>query len=160
MTKIGLMCCLLLLGRTLFAQQAPAQMPLLAKVHNVYVDNQSFQKALPTSGRAVFIFYDPGCGHCQELGDGLAKNIDKLQHVAFFFISMNDKEYVDAYINMFAKGLKSKKNVSFWKDDGVEFIEKFNPENYPALYIYDVKTKKLVKSFQGESKMSKVMPFL
>lgn len=143
-----------------FAQVAPATLPSLQSIHDVYNPKRSLQSSLPTAGKIIFIFYDPGCGHCQELGDGVAKNINKFTNASLFFISMNDKEYVNGYVNMFAKGLKDKKNVSFWKDAGTTFIEKFNPENYPATYIYEARTKKLVKSFQGESKVGKILPFV
>lgn len=157
MTKIGCIAFFIALFNFCAAQQAPATMPSFSSIRNVYDSNLMLQNTLPSSGKIVFIFYDPGCGHCQELGAGISKNIDKLKEVSFFFISMNDKEYVDGYINMFAKGLKGKKNVSFWKDHGVEFIEKMMPENYPASYIYDARTKKIIKSFQGESDVTKIL---
>lgn len=160
MTKIGFITFFILLSKFGAAQQAPANMPTFSSLTNVYEANRSWSEALPTRGKIAFIFYDPGCGHCQELGAGISKNIDKVKDVSLLFISMNDKEYVDGYINMFAKGLKGKKNVSFWKENGVEFIEKMMPENYPAMYIYDARTKKLLKSFQGEGNLSKILPFL
>ncbi|TDS16252.1 thioredoxin-like protein [Sphingobacterium paludis] len=154
------MVALILLAPYCFGQKQPTQLPTLTTLRNHYNPDATFQKMLPTKGKLVLVFYDPGCGHCQELGQDIAKNITKFQQAALFFISMNDKEYVDGYINMYAKGLKNRKNVSFWKEESVEFIEKFSPENYPATYIYDAATKKLVKSFQGESKVSTIIPFL
>lgn len=160
MTKnaITLLFCCLISWCT--AQETPAQLPAISTIHNVYKPQQLLQKALPNKGKLVFIFYDPGCGHCQELGAGIAKNSERLGQAAVFFISMNDKEYVDGYINMFAKGLKEKKNISFWKDPGVEFIEKFMPQNYPATFIYDASSKKLLKAFHGEGDVNKILPFL
>ncbi len=160
MTKIGFITFFMALFNFCTAQQAPATMPSFSSIRNVYDDKLTLKEELPNSGKIVLIFYDPGCGHCQELGAGISKNIDQLRDVSFFFISMNDKEYVDGYINMFAKRLKGRKNVSFWKDHGVEFIEKMMPENYPASYIYDARTKKLIKSFQGESDVAKITPLL
>lgn len=142
------------------AQAQPAQLPSLTTLRNLYNADATFQKMLPSKGKIVLVFYDPGCGHCQELGENISKNIAKFQQSAIFFITMNDKEYVDGYINMFANGLRNRKNVSFWKEEGVEFIEKFKPENYPATYIYDAATKKLIKSLQGESKVAEITPLL
>lgn len=142
------------------AQQSPAQLPAISSIYNLYKADQLLQDALPTKGKIVLIFYDPGCGHCQELGAGIAKNTEKLGQSAIFFITMNDKEHVDGYVNMFAKGLKAQQNISFWKDPGVEFIEKFMPENYPATYIYDAASKKLLKAFHGEGDADKLLPFL
>lgn len=158
MTKIRILAFFIFLAQYGFAQNAPATLPRFTSIYGVYDAKKALQESLPSSGKIVLIFYDPGCGHCQELGDGISKNVNKFANASIFFISMNDKEYVDGYVNMFAKGLKNKKNISFWKDSGVEFIEKFNPENYPATYVYDARTKKLIRSFQGESKVSKIIP--
>ncbi|KGE15723.1 peroxiredoxin family protein [Sphingobacterium deserti] len=160
MTKIRLLLALVLFASYCVAQKQPAQLPSLTKLRNLYNPDATFQKMLPSKGKIVLVFYDPGCGHCQELGENISKNIAKFQQSSIFFITMNDKEYVDGYINMFAKGLKTRKNVSFWKEESVEFIEKFNPVNYPATYIYDAATKKLVKSFQGESKTAEIARFV
>lgn len=160
MTKIGIIAFFICLAHYGLAQQAPATMPTFSGIHDVYNPARKLQGALPTSGKVILIFYDPGCGHCQALGSGIARNAAKFAKASIFFISMNDKEYVDGYVNMFADGLKNKKNISFWKDEGVEFIEKFMPENYPATYIYDARTKKLIQSFQGEDEVVKIIPFL
>ncbi|GHE48727.1 redoxin [Sphingobacterium griseoflavum] len=160
MTKIGFITFFIALFNCCNAQQMPSSLPSFSSIYPVYDDKLILQEQLPSKGKIVLIFYDPGCGHCQQLGAGVSKYVDKLKDASFFFISMHDKEYVDGFINMFAKGLKGKKNVSFWKDHGVEFIEKMVPENYPASYIYDGRTKKMIKSFQGESDITKIMPFI
>ncbi|WP_148909085.1 redoxin [Sphingobacterium allocomposti] len=157
MTKYRLVMLLFLLGQYAVAQKVPAQLPKLSGIHRIDDPKILLESSFPRDGKIMLVFYDPGCGHCQELGAGVARQADKLGNIAVFFITMNDKEYVEGYINMFAKGLRGRKNISFWKDPGVEFIEKFHPSDYPATYIYDASTRKLVKSFQGESNIGKIL---
>ncbi len=142
------------------AQKEYQQLPKISGIYNIDNANSLLAKALPTTGKIVFVFYDPGCGHCQQLGSAFSNKIKEMSGLSLFFISMNDKEYVDGFINMFAKNLKGRTNVSFWKDPGVEFIEKFKPTNYPATYIYDAAKRTLIASFQGENDLFKMLPFL
>lgn len=140
--------------------QAVKKLPHLSAIHAYDNSSKLLSSALPSKGKLMLIFYDPGCGHCQQLGASIAKHVNVLNKTSIYFISMNDKPYVDSYINMYAKELRNQKNISFWKDPGVEFIEKFQPKNYPATYIYDASSKNLVKDFQGLPEVKKMLPFL
>ncbi len=140
--------------------QGAKKLPAINAIHAYNNSSQLLNTSLPSKGKLMLIFYDPGCGHCQELGANIAKQVDRLSKTSIYFICMNDQEYVDSYINMYAKGLRGKKNISFWKDPGVEFIEKFQPKNYPATYIYDAGSKSLVQDFQGEPDVKKMLSFL
>ncbi len=73
---------------------------------------------------------------------------------------MNDKPYVDGFINMHAKALRTAANIKFLFDSGTQFIEKFKPSNYPSLYIYDAKTKTLVKHLDGEDDVNELLKIL
>lgn len=150
----------LLFSIDLFGQEALEKLPTIAYIHSWTDEGLILEKALPKTGRVLFVFYDPGCGSCQELGSGISKSGDLLKNTQIYFISMHDNDLVEGYINMHAKGLLAMKNVSFWKDPGTEFMEKFRPKNYPATYFFDAKTKKLIKDFQGESKLNKMLPAL
>jgi len=85
--------------------QAPKTLPAFT-FDEVYQAGKFNSDKLPKSGYIVLNFYDPGCGHCQKMGAGIAQNLAKLKNVSFYFISMNDKAYVDGFINMHAKALK------------------------------------------------------
>jgi len=119
---------------------------------------QAFTNAnLKSAKYIIFNFYDPGCGHCQKMGAGISKNIDKLNNTQIYFISMNDKEFIDGFINMHTPELKGKANVTFLRDPAVDFIPKFNPSNFPSLYVFDGKTKKLLKHLDGEEDVKKLL---
>ncbi|MCW8313315.1 redoxin domain-containing protein [Sphingobacterium sp. InxBP1] len=139
----------------LFAQ-APKVLPAFS-FDEVYQAGRFSSDKLPKAGYIVLDFYDPGCGHCQKMGAGIAQNLPRFKNVHFYFISMNDKPYVDGFINMHAKPLRNAQNVKFLFDPGTQFIEKFNPTNYPSLYVYDAKTKTLLQHLDGEDDVKKLL---
>jgi len=49
------------------------KLPAIATIHAIDNSSKLLQQALPTKGKIVFVFYDPGCGHCQELGASISK---------------------------------------------------------------------------------------
>ncbi len=146
------------LFKPLFAQ-APKVLPAFS-FDEVYQSGKFNSDKLPKSGYIILNFYDPGCGHCQKMGAGIAQHLQKLKNVSIYFISMNDKPYVDGFINMHAKALRTAANIKFLFDSGTQFIEKFKPSNYPSLYIYDAKTKTLVKHLDGEDDVNELLKIL
>jgi len=144
-----------------FAQNPPDTIPVFSGFERY--DNQDTMTYLdlPKAGQIVFYFYDPGCGHCQEMGKDIADLFDQFsKDNTFYFISMNDKSYVEGYINKYVPTLRGKKNVIFLKDFGVEFFEKFDPSNYPSTYIYNAETKGLIHFIEGKKNARNLLPFL
>ncbi len=160
MKQKGLFIVLFLFAQLLYAQDKQIRLPVFLTIHEMNDSTKILGKSFPDKGKLMLVFYDPGCGHCQELGASIDKNLKEFSKTPIFFITMYEKGLVNGYINMFAKGLKGKKNVTFWHDPGVEFIEKLNPKNYPATYIFDLESKKLIKDFQGENDAKKILPYL
>ncbi|MFZ4262301.1 redoxin [Sphingobacterium sp. HJSM2_6] len=141
--------------------QAPKQLPAFQQFIN-YTNQAPFTiDSLDKKHKQVFILYDPGCGHCQELGNGMGKMIHQLDTaIDYYLISMVEKEQVDGFINMFAKPLKNHPQVTFLYDPVGEFITLFHPKNFPSTYIYDKGSLKLIKHFDGENKFEKLFPIL
>ncbi|WP_231388298.1 peroxiredoxin family protein [Sphingobacterium hungaricum] len=150
------------LSLSVHAQQAPDTIPSFQRFVSYETDSIVVNSDnLPDSGYIVFNFYDAGCGHCQELGESIAKNFSSYaENSTFYFISMNAKEYVDGFINTYTPSLKNQKNVIFLHDRGTEFFERFDPSHYPSTYIYDAKTRKLIHYFAGETNAKKFIPYL
>lgn len=120
-------------------------------------DNTPFtQRELPASGRVVLVFFDPGCGHCQEEAEAIGNNLDKFKDASFYFIAMQDKPLIQAFVDKYGKKLTGKKNVTFLHDGNYEFISKFNPAEYPSLYVYSA-NKRLVKYLHGPKKINTIL---
>lgn len=130
--------------------QSIQQMPAFQQFVRYDNGNQFTVDSLSTEGMNVLIFYDPGCGHCQELGYDIANNWDRWDSsTSFYFISMGEKEGVDRYTAQYAKGLDQKSNVIFLQDSTGEFITLFDPQNFPSTYIYSAKDRSLIQFYDG-----------
>lgn len=139
-----------LLGSSVGIAQSIQQMPPFQQFVRYDNGNSFTVDSLAREGVNVLIFYDPGCGHCQELGYDIAKNWDNWSpNISFYFISMGEKEGVDRYTAQYAKGLDQKANVTFLQDPTGEFITLFDPQNFPSTYIYSAKDKSLIQFYDG-----------
>lgn len=144
----------LLIGQYCFGQADIQHLPLLKSIYNIENTTMVFSESLPRKGEIMLVFYDPGCSHCQELAQEISTNLNKFTDTSIYFICMQDKAHIKGFINMFGKSLSGQPNVSFWRDPGTEFFEKFLPDNYPATYFYDAASRTLIRSLQGESTIS------
>jgi thiol-disulfide isomerase/thioredoxin len=143
-----LLIAFLLLNAKIVSAQAPTQVPNFS--FQELFTSKSFKTAdLPQEGLIIFNYYDTGCSHCQKMGAGIAQQIQSFKNVNFYFVAMNDVDYVEGFINMFAKKLKPNPHVSFIWDKNGQFITLFKPTQTPSLYIYDAKTRKLLKHLDG-----------
>lgn len=124
--------------------------------------NESFTRdSLNKENKLMFILFDPGCGHCQELGHALAGSLTEItDSVDIYFVSMQPKELVDGYVNMFAPGLAKDSRVHFLYDPEGEFILLFNPQNFPSTYIYAAESQQLLAHFDGESEIADILSHL
>lgn len=128
--------------------QAPTEIPYFS-LQEVFTGKSFKTSDLPKEGLIIFNYYDTGCSHCQKMGAGIAEQLQAFKNIKFYFVAMNDVEYVEGFINMFAKKLRPHPNVSFILDKNGQFISLFKPTQTPSLYIYDAKTHKLLKHLDG-----------
>lgn len=97
----------------------------------------------------VFLFFDPGCSHCQQEARTLGKNYNKVKNINFYFVAMQEKNLINAFMAMYADELKGKKNVLVLHDKNYEFIGKFKPTRYPATFVFGT-DKKLKAYWDGD----------
>jgi len=141
--------------------QVPERIPDFSNFINLEDERAFTADSLRAANMQMFILYDPGCGHCQELAAGIADSLHRLPtDLDLYFISLQKKESVDGFVNMFAKALKNHPQVTFLYDPQGEFILKFDPKNFPSTYIYAARSFKLIKYFDGERKVAKLLPFI
>ncbi len=120
-------------------------------------DNSLFtQQDLSSKGKIVLIFFDPGCGHCQEEVEAIGDNVDKFKDASFYFITMQDKPLIQEFVDKYGKKLKGRSNVTFLHDGKYEFITKFNPSEYPSLYVYSA-NKRLLKYLHGPKNVNTIV---
>lgn len=106
--------------------------------------------------KLVFILFDVTCSHCQHEMKALGNKYSQLKHVQFYLVSMDDWAGIRKFMSSYGKGLNGKHNVSVLRDYKPEFIAKFRPDKYPAIFIYST-SGHLLNYFSGENDINKIV---
>ena len=146
--------CVLLLLVACF--QRPAKMDALSKIltlpnFTLYtIDSSAIQNArLNANGHpSVYIYFDPGCEHCQREIRDISDHLDSLGQLKIFLIA-ND---TSAAVNAFVKAMKLDvlPNIFVGKDYNFEFYRIFHPSSVPYIVVYNAKGK-LTTIVKGEA---------
>jgi hypothetical protein len=75
----------------------------------------------------------------------MGDNFDKFKNANFYLVSQQDPALVNEFMNTYGKKMQNKTNVHVLLDRNYEFLQKFNPSQYPATYVYGQDRK--LKSF-------------
>jgi len=101
------------------------------------LDNSSFTKQNMVRGSlSFFMFFDPDCEHCQRAIKNIDSQYRSFEKVAVYLISQDNEEKMKGFLNQYTKHLKSQKNVLLLIDNKNQFIVKFKPRRYPAMFLY------------------------
>jgi thiol-disulfide isomerase/thioredoxin len=97
----------------------------------------SFTKANMTPGKkSLFIFFDPGCGHCQDAMKEYEANNGKLNEVGIYLVTRENKEVAGQFLSTYAPTIKRKKNMVLLQDRNNNFIAKFLPKKFPSMFLF------------------------
>lgn len=139
----------------LFSYNASAQNPAATVPDFTFfkLDKTAFTNKNLEQGKLLFfLFFDPTCEHCQRAIQSLNNHYKELKNAAVYLISSNDAETINQFINKYGKVLSNKKNVIQLQDHGGEFLSKFQPRKYPAMFLYS-REKKLMRYEDNEDTM-------
>lgn len=132
----------MLTAGNIMAQQIPAQ--ILPEFEFSKLDKKPFtSKDLPKGSMSFFVFFDSDCDHCQRAVKSIDLQYPSFQKTTVCLISADDHDKITRFITTYAPHLKSQKNVVLLQDDRSQFIAKFKPYRYPAMFLYST-DKKLV----------------
>lgn len=121
------------------------------------VDGQPIMRtSLAIDGNIVFVFFDTGCIHCRNEIEMMGANFDQFKNATFYLVSQQDRAIVADFMNTYGKGLQGKPNVHVLLDKQYEFLTRFQPIQYPALYVYGP-DRKLKSYLDGENKLDKLV---
>lgn len=112
--------------------------------------------SLALQGNIVFVFFDTGCSHCRKDIKAMGDNFDKIKTENFYLVSQQDPALVTDFMKTYGKGLQDKANVTVLLDRNFEFLAKFNPVQYPSVYVYG-QDRKLKTYFDGEQPIEKII---
>jgi peroxiredoxin len=130
----------------LIACNASAQTPALVLPDFSFnkLDKSVFtEKNIEPNKMVFFFFFDADCEHCQQAMRNINQHAQDYKEVAVYLISMDDKEKINQFINTYGSNLSDKKNVTVLQDLKNEFISKFTPRRYPAMFLYSADKKLL-----------------
>lgn len=123
-------------------QPSYAQMPAktIPKFEFYKLNGQPFsQQQLTKGSKILFLFFDATCPHCQYEVQQFSLHYKDFKNIAFYFVSMDPKQQIEKFMDTYGKEFTGKQNVTILMDKNQEFISKFMPSQYPALYIYNSK---------------------
>lgn len=114
------------------------------------------RKNLPVNQKIVFIYFDTTCGHCQEEITAIGNRFSEFKNAAFYLVSIEDPNQIDRFMSSYGKKLKGKKHVTVLRDYYKQFIVKFLPDKYPALFVYGP-DKRLIRHFGGPQNLNDII---
>lgn len=112
--------------------------------------------SLAVKGNIVIIFFDPGCSHCRTDIKAIGDNYDKVKDVNFYLVSQQNAVLVNEFMATYGNQLQNKPNVHVLLDKNFEFLDKFNPLQYPAMYVYG-QDRKLKSFLDGGQPIEKIL---
>ena len=162
--------CLLLIGGLLLATPVlPASLPSPAILHALHkAPSQLPNMPLLTtegaqvnpqslSGKVVLVLFQPDCDHCQREAEAIHQHLEKFDDYSIYFITYAPM----ADIQQFARDyqLSGLDNVVFTLSEVQPILDNFGSIPTPSLYIYSDQ-QQLVKAFEGETPIDKVLAYL
>ncbi|QEC53943.1 AhpC/TSA family protein [Anseongella ginsenosidimutans] len=118
-------------------------------------DTPFTREDLSRTSNIVFVFFSTTCHHCQDETRAMGEHSGDFDQSTLYFISKENKSDIRKFMDTYGKQLKDKSNVHVLRDPQSEFVLKFNPTQYPSVYIY-TPTRQLVKHFSGETPISEI----
>jgi peroxiredoxin len=121
------------------------------------MNGQSFsKKELTKSKRIVIVFFDATCEHCQHELKLMSDRFDEFKKAEFYLVSMDNVRGIQWFMNKYAPRMNGRPNVTLLTDLNRQFITRFTPVQYPALYVYGTNGH-LIKYYGQNSKISDII---
>lgn len=146
---------LILTNSNLQAQQTPAQD--IPDFTFYKMNGQPFsRKDLPKNKKIVIAFFDITCEHCQHELKAMSDHFSEFKNAGFYLVSLDEVSGIQSFMAKYAPKMKSKPNVTLLRDFNREFIVKFLPLQYPAIYVFGSDWH-IIKYFGQNSKISEIV---
>ena len=125
------------------------------------LDHHRFVKDDFDTERTKFILYfNSECDHCQKQARWLKKEMKEnptaFSDLEMIFISFEEMSMIEGFRN---KHQFIQSNITFLQDSRLTFADKFGVGSFPSILIYS-KDSKLIKKFEGETKVEEILPYI
>ncbi|HVM86992.1 MAG TPA: hypothetical protein VMT76_02310 [Puia sp.] len=122
--------------------QIPAQ--VMPEFQFLKRDKTIFANKDVALGKMTFFgFFDVDCDHCQKAIKNIEQQYPYLRQVYMCLISTGAFDKMDGFLRKYAPALQNKRNVEVLQDNLNQFISKFKPYRYPAMFLYSSEKKLL-----------------
>lgn len=97
------------------------------------------RKNVPEGKKTFFLFFDTECPHCMRATSEYNAHAKELTTTSVLLVTMDPKDAVTAFLNKYGPNLYGKKNVTLLSDPNRQFISRFLPRKYPAMFLFNAK---------------------
>ena len=108
-------------------------------------------KDLPQNKPLFFIFFDPGCEHCQRTMKYMNERVALFSKTYMCLVSLDNPTGINRFMDTYGPKIKGQQNVVLLQDKLYQFIPRFKPRKYPSLFLYSAKKKLLDYQDDDES---------
>jgi cytochrome oxidase Cu insertion factor (SCO1/SenC/PrrC family) len=117
--------------------------------------SQFSTRTLP--GNTILIFFGATCDHCQREATQIHDNLKKFDRYTLYFISMDPFPVIDKFAKEY--GINDRPNIRFMRADGASVSSSLGYIKTPTILVYAA-NRKLVKRFDGETKVEEILDVL
>lgn len=111
------------------------------------------EKSLRSGAPVIVMLFSPDCDHCKEQTEILLDNMDKLAHVDIVMTTFQPISKIKEFQRKYRLGIY--KNIYLGRDVKFFFAPYYRIKYAPFLALYN-RQHKLVKTFEGDTKFSKL----
>ncbi len=124
---------------------------------NLIMADGSVRSARDLSGKNILVIYFPDCDHCQREAAEISSHIKAFKNYQVWFISTASFADIDRFAKQYK--LSGYSNFHFVRTNTQDVLSSFGGIPTPSVYIYS-QEKRLVKAFNGETKIEEIIKHL
>ena len=108
-------------------------------------------------GKAVLVFFQPDCDHCQREAEQIQQNLHAFKDYQLYFISDAALPQIAAFAQKYK--LAGNPSIHFSQTTISDIMRTIGSVQLPSVYVYSSEGK-LIKSFNGETPVAWILSVL
>lgn len=104
------------------------------------------KKNVISGKKTLFVFFDTECPHCRMAITEYNAQNKQLNDINIFLITRDAKNVVDPFLKQYGDKLITKKNLTVLADTQNQFIGKFLPKKFPAMFLFGSNNQLIIYS--------------
>ena len=109
------------------------------------------------AGNTLLIFFGPECEHCQREAVQIHKNLKGFERYTLYFIALDPFPLITKFAEDYK--INNQPNIHFARADGPTVFNSLGQIQTPTILIYAA-NRKLIKRFDGETKIEEILKLL